>query len=62
MHPTEAAMRQVPSSLTTIPAQIGVWITMAGFGLLALDAAVGVIAIPAGIALALAGMPRRDRR
>jgi hypothetical protein len=39
-------------------AMVGVWITIAGFGLLALDAAVGVLAIPAGILLSIVGMPK----
>jgi hypothetical protein len=41
--------------------QLGVIITFIGFGLLAFNAAAGVVMIPAGIALTFAGMhpPKR---
>ena len=40
----------------------GIAVTLAGFGLLTVDAAVGVIAIPAGLALMFAAMPTTTRR
>jgi hypothetical protein len=46
-----------PRQNSAILSLVGLGVTLAGFGLLAFDAAVGVIAIPAGLALALAAIP-----
>jgi hypothetical protein len=43
-------------------AQLGVLIAFLGFGLLAFDAALGVVLIPAGIVLSFAGMRAAGRR
>jgi hypothetical protein len=56
--PAQRAMRLPTATL----AMAGVWITILGFGLLTFDAAIGILAIPAGIVLAIVGMPRPRSR